>query len=163
MPEECGPTYENFNNDIMYNIDIYDIYAKCYHEDTKGHVRFLRDVDMDLMGSGTPPCTSANGINEYLSDPTVQAAYHISEHANPWEMCASPPVLNYTIDYVHGSLYTYPYLMSHGLKIMIYSGDVDGAVPTIGTRQWIAKLDLPVVDPYQSWTIEEGQVSGYKV
>ena len=45
---------------------------------------------------------------------------------------------------------------------MIYSGDVDGAVPLIGTRQWLKKLNLPVAANYTSWTIEEGQVSGYK-
>lgn len=36
MPEECGPTYEKFDEEIMYNIDIYDIYAKCIHEEERG-------------------------------------------------------------------------------------------------------------------------------
>jgi hypothetical protein len=30
--------------------------------------------------------------------------------------------------------------MEAGLRILFYSGDVDGSVPTIGTRRWIAKL-----------------------
>jgi hypothetical protein len=49
---------------------------------------------------------------------------------------------------------------------LIYSGDVDGAVPTIGTRRWIKKLvnqlKMNVVSGYTPWTIVEGQVAGYK-
>lgn len=160
-PEECNDSLNNFYNDILNNVDIYDIYAKCIHEDFKDHVKFLRN-GYDNNKLGAPPCTAASGINNYLGNSTIQEAYHISKDAFSWEMCVGSPRLDYTIDYVNGSLYTYPYLVNSGLKIMIYSGDVDGAVPLIGTRQWLKKLNLPVASNYTAWTIEEGQVSGYK-
>lgn len=117
------------------------------------YARFLKNVD---PVSSVPPCTDSAGTDLYLRDPDVLKAYHISPNAFEWVMCTDAPNLVYTCDYVRGSLYAYPFLIDAGLKILIYSGDVDGSVPTIGTREWIAKLDLPVVQGYTPWTIEQG-------
>jgi len=91
----------------------------------------------------------------------VLDAYHVSSHAFEWTMCTDEPNLKYTCDYERGSYYVYPHLINSGLKILVYSGDVDGSVPTIGTRKWLAKLNLPLKNEFRSWTIAEGQVSGY--
>ena len=40
--------------------------------------------------------------------------------------------------------------------MLVFSGDVDGIVPTIGTRRWIAALDLPVKHPWRPWTSSTG-------
>jgi serine carboxypeptidase-like clade 2 len=44
-------------------------------------------------------------------------------------------------------------------KMLKYSGDTDGAVPTLGTRQWIAKLGWPIIDNMRPW-FTNGQISG---
>lgn len=31
-----------------------------------------------------------------------------------------------------------------GLRMLVYSGDVDGIVPVVGTRRWVASLRLKV-------------------
>lgn len=41
-----------------------------------------------------------------------------------------------------------------------YSGDVDGAVPTVGTQNWIATLDWATTTDWQSY-MYGGQVAGY--
>jgi len=38
-----------------------------------------------------------------------------------------------------GSVWIYPILMNYNYRLMHYSGDTDGAVPTVGTRKWIAE------------------------
>jgi len=45
--------------------------------------------------------------------------------------------------------------------MMFYSGDTDGAVPTYGTRQWIAQLNWDVIEKYTPWYDSNGQVAGY--
>ena len=45
-------------------------------------------------------------------------------------------------------------------KILKFSGDTDGAVPTFGTQQWINKLDWKVKDAWKVFMID-GQVGGY--
>ena len=32
-----------------------------------------------------------------------------------------------------------------------YSGDTDGVVPTLGTKNWIRKLAWPIVDKWRPW------------
>jgi len=44
--------------------------------------------------------------------------------------------------------------------MMFYSGDTDGAVPTYGSKQWIKKLNRPVVEAWRPW-LTNGEVSGY--
>lgn len=37
------------------------------------------------------------------------------------------------------------------LSVLIYSGDVDGIVPVIGTRRWTSGLRLPIIEPWRPW------------
>lgn len=43
---------------------------------------------------------------------------------------------------------------------MFFSGDTDGAVPFLGTRQWVNKLGWEVKKPWTAW-VHKGQVQGY--
>jgi len=40
----------------------------------------------------------------------------------------------------NGSFFIYPKLLNLGLRIWIYSGDVDANVPITGTLKWLHKL-----------------------
>lgn len=57
-------------------------------------------------------------------------------------------------------MWIYP-ILRNKIRIMKYSGDTDGAVPTYGTRQWIKMLDWPVTEYWAPW-YTNGQVSGYQ-
>lgn len=46
------------------------------------------------------------------------------------------------------------------IRILFYSGDTDGAVPTYGTKQWIEKLGWKNTTDWMPW-ITNTQVSGY--
>lgn len=37
------------------------------------------------------------------------------------------------------------------LRILIFSGDVDGSVPVMGTRSWLASLHLPIKQEWRPW------------
>ena len=54
----------------------------------------------------------------------------------------------------------YRQLIKAGVKILVYSGDVDGIVPFPGTRNWLALLNLPVRSPQRPW-YSDHQVGGY--
>lgn len=56
-----------------------------------------------------------------------------------------------TTDLQPRSLAIADYLLDAGLRIMIYSGDVDGIVPTTGTRIWVEGLGLPVKKAWTPW------------
>jgi serine carboxypeptidase-like clade 1 len=46
------------------------------------------------------------------------------------------------------------------MKLMFFSGDTDGAVPTYGSRRWINDLKWDILQPWKPW-LTNGQVSGY--
>jgi len=46
------------------------------------------------------------------------------------------------------------------IKMMFYSGDTDGAVPTAGSKAWISSLNWPVTELWRPWTTHS-QVSGF--
>ena len=52
--------------------------------------------------------------------------------------------------------------MQYNYKILFFSGDTDGAVPTFGSRRWIKMLNLPIKSAWRPW-ITDGQVSGYVI
>ena len=63
---------------------------------------------------------------------------------------------------MEGSIWIYGILRPYGYKMMHYSGDTDGVVPTIGTRRWVKSLGWKMTSDWQPWTTD-GQVSGYTI
>jgi serine carboxypeptidase-like clade 1 len=45
-------------------------------------------------------------------------------------------------------------------KILKFSGDTDGAVPTFGTQQWINDLNWTITEEWRPYMVN-GQVGGY--
>jgi len=43
---------------------------------------------------------------------------------------------------------------------MHYSGDLDGAVPTVGTQKWIGAMEWNVTDSWRPYMVDD-QVAGY--
>lgn len=146
---------------IIQNLNIYGLYGVCYpgpvteqtYWDNQKRMSFLLKNGLNEI----PPCAAWEGIQPYLNNPLVQKAFHIDPSITEWNFCVN---LDYQSDYEHGSYYTYPDLINAGLDILIYSGDTDGAVPLIGTQDWIRNLNLEILETYRSWYIDE-QVAGY--
>ena len=49
------------------------------------------------------------------------------------------------------------------LDILVFSGDVDGIVPVIGTRRWLASLQLPILKEWRPWYSHTGESGLRKV
>jgi len=52
-------------------------------------------------------------------------------------------------------------MKQYGYKILFFSGDTDGAVPTLGTRRWISGLKMPIKTPTAPFYTADKQVAGY--
>lgn len=85
-------------------------------------------------------CGAETAMDIWLADPSVAEALHV------------------TLDTV-GMTYTktatdllplYSTLIEK-YPILIYSGDVDGCVPFVGTEKWTRDLGFPVVDDWHQW------------
>lgn len=82
--------------------------------------------------------------------------------------CSDKVAHNYKM-FANASYWIYPHLLKSGLRVWVYSGDVDADVPITGTLSWIRRLKeevgLPVVHPWREWWVHgvhkhEDQVGG---
>ena len=79
---------------------------------------------------------------------------HIPEYVQPWNLCSD-------IDYTSleiGSQGIWESLKGK-YRMLKFSGDTDGAVPTKGTLRWIETLNRPVVEDWRPYFVE-GELAG---
>ena len=96
-------------------------------------------------------------LTDYVNKPDVRKAFHIPDFAPAWEQCSRK------IDYHlqnEASMWIYRVLKGSGIRMMFYSGDTDGAVPTYGSKRWIESLAWETKRDWRPW-LTGGQVSGY--
>ena len=44
------------------------------------------------------------------------------------------------------------YIYALRYRLVIYSGDVDGCVPYVGTEEWTSGLGFPVIEEWRAWS-----------
>jgi hypothetical protein len=97
-----------------------------------------------------PPCTFGEPLIEYFNSPEVLSALHIKS-TEPWDMCTD--LITYNQD-PKGSQWVYEKLKGK-YRMLFYSGDTDGAVPTYGSLQWISKLGWAVTDAWRTYMVND--------
>ncbi|KMT16330.1 hypothetical protein BVRB_3g054780 [Beta vulgaris subsp. vulgaris] len=180
--EVCDFKTSNWSNEcvtsmnLVYGkyreIDIYNIYAPIclsnrtssshgyYYANKEGSYRLKR---ARIFSEGYDPCYS-NHAEVYFNRADVQASLHANANRGnsntsvKWNVCSDSMLSMYHIT-VQSVLPIYKKLVQGGLKIWIYSGDVDGRVPVIGTRYCVEALGLPIKRPWRSW-YHQHQVGG---
>ncbi|KAL5700338.1 Serine carboxypeptidase-like 26 [Ranunculus cassubicifolius] len=144
-------------------IDIYNIYAPtCLLSSGSSSSTFtVREVKSNglrrsRIPGGYDPCFETY-TEEYLNRIDVRSALHANMDGK-WTTC-NDSILN---TYNYNEFYLSPIyikLINAGLKIWVYSGDVDGRVPVTGSRYWIEALGLPLKASWRSW-YHKNQVGG---
>ena len=117
-------------------------------------------------GSGFPaesPCID-DFVDMYLNRADVREALHVRPDAGIWSVCTDE--IDYSVDDLLSSMLPlYPKLIAAGLRIWIFSGDIDGIVPTSGSRAWVEGLRLKELEHWRPWLVKDGalgpQVGGY--
>ncbi|XP_024524634.1 serine carboxypeptidase 24 isoform X2 [Selaginella moellendorffii] len=112
-----------------------------------------------LSGPDDEACLDS--VTPYLNRQDVQAALHVETRPVRWQFCNPDIDRNYsTLDRERSMLPVYQHLFKSGLRIWIYSGDLDAVVSTLSTRSWIKALNLTVVTPWYGWNYRN-QVGGW--
>ncbi|PSC70972.1 serine carboxypeptidase 24-like [Micractinium conductrix] len=183
-PRPAGSKAEKCNRFVdgamreMGDINIYDIYADVCLRGNAARQAQVRQLALMLRdhpaGASTrhmlkgayDPCIDSE-TEAYLNRPDVQRALHANVSGKlpgPWQDC-TPRIKYSRSDLLSSMLPVYRRLLKQGIRIMVYSGDVDAIVPVIGTRNWIRELDLPVTPHgrWHAWHSGTGQVGGWTV
>jgi hypothetical protein len=107
-----------------------------------------------------------SGLLTYLNRADVRTALHIKEEVVEYLECSGAAQGFHYTKLPECSQWIYEELLGK-IRMMHYSGDVDGAVPTDGTEAWIASTGWKEVQPWTRWTyVNEtignvNQIAGY--
>lgn len=110
------------------------------------------------------PCADSL-TRAYLNQPKVQEAIHATQPGGPyivWKDCSEPVTDLYQSS--PSSLPKYRNILTHDLKVLIYSGDADSIVNFIGTERWIGRqgLKLRIKTTWHAWFGPDKQLAGYE-
>eukprot|EP00253_Pinus_taeda_P020337 PITA_20337 len=161
----CNFNQENYLGDAsneVGNIDPYDIYTPVCPQPSVGG-RFPRSTKLfPRRIAGYDPCIE-NNAEIYYNRPDVQAALHANTTHIPYCWTGCSPIIDLTLwtDSAFSVLPIYKELIAAGLRIWVYSGDVDSMVPVTGTRLSINQLSLPITTPWYPWYVDNQTVGGW--
>jgi len=93
-------------------------------------------------------CLGGDPLSSYLNNALVKSALHIKAESHAWSDCSN---IDYTI-LEKGSQWIYQALKGQ-IKMLHYSGDSDGVVPTQGTLEWMNRLGWKETTPWKAFTM----------
>ncbi|RVW82747.1 Serine carboxypeptidase-like 25 [Vitis vinifera] len=163
---ECESLYSYAMDQEFGNIDQYNIYAPpCNNSDGSGATRQTirlphRSHRIFRQISGYDPCTEKYA-EIYYNRPDVQKALHANTTKIPYGWTACSEVLNRNWnDTAESVLPIYREMIAAGLRVWVFSGDVDSVVPVTATRYSLAHLKLATKIPWYPWYVKK-QVGGW--
>ncbi|KAK7273323.1 hypothetical protein RIF29_14372 [Crotalaria pallida] len=166
--DECDSLYSYAMDKEFGNIDQYNIYAPpCNNSDgsnsaTHRNMRLPHRPYHQAFRklSGYDPCTEKYA-EIYYNRPDVQEALHANKTGIPYKWTACNEILNRNWNDSDASvLPIYRELMQHGIRIWVFSGDVDSVVPVTATRYSLSQLKLATKIPWYPWYVKS-QVGGW--
>ncbi|KAK1326993.1 Serine carboxypeptidase-like 35 [Acorus calamus] len=152
------------------DIDIYSIFTPiCLSSLGKSNMkknklvvapRAFSQHDMwHRLPSGYDPCTESY-VTKYFNRADVQKALHanVTKISYPYSTCSE--VIEKWNDSVPTVLPIIRKLMNAGLRVWIYSGDMDARVPLTSTRMSVKAMKLQLKGEWRVW-FHKGQVGGW--
>eukprot|EP01087_Luapelamoeba_hula_P011741 TRINITY_DN3232_c0_g1_i1.p1 TRINITY_DN3232_c0_g1~~TRINITY_DN3232_c0_g1_i1.p1 ORF type:complete len:485 (-),score=39.37 TRINITY_DN3232_c0_g1_i1:169-1563(-) len=146
-------------------VNPYNIYAPCVGRwspsggcFTANALAGLSASSLSLRSQTFVPCINFTATETWVQRADVQRALHIRTPSQKYQWSICSQHLNY-VQFATSVLPIYASLR-HTHRIAIYSGDVDSCVPFMGTQACVDSLDLPVVNPWRAWFVND-QVAGY--
>ncbi|XP_020113586.1 uncharacterized protein LOC109727809 [Ananas comosus] len=138
---------QNETYNMAGNIDLYNVYAPICINDSNGTSYSYKEIP------GYDACID-NYVSAYLNAPAVQKALHAVP--TDWGECVDFP----WVDAPYSTVPTIKQLTQSGLRVWLYSGDVDDVVPITATRYSVKDLNLPIKTPWRAWYTKY-EVGGY--
>lgn len=156
----CLSTFNTISS-IYETVNLYDINRPCLNTNYT-----YSKLNYNHLGNakGGLTCIDATGAMNYFNNVTVREAFHVPIDLPEWTICSKS--IRYDLDYYTGSYEVLGGLIfNEDLRVLIYSGDTDGCVPTIGTRKWIKMMNMTVSDSWRHWSTsyDPKDIAGYVI
>lgn len=152
---QCPYFAENVESPLYTNtkINMYDLNGFCYSGTSKSydpfpafHKRVQRlseenGQEVDEILTESLSCVDSSGVDNYFNNQTIRNELHIPSSLDKivWSECSEQ--LDYDEEGSVGSYWIYKELIPlEQYKILVFSGDTDSVVSTLGTQRWLDRL-----------------------
>ena len=164
LSSECKKAFKEWET-FVEGINVYDVYKSPQDgglmEPKLSVERMLSD---DFSQAGYASFLKSNynklpvnsQLTKYLDRDDIRKILHVTEKSGSFQPCVN---FNYKM-LEKATLWIYPTLKEGGYRILKYSGDTDGAVPTYGTEKWIDQLNWTLKQEHRPFYIDN-KVAGY--
>lgn len=182
VSDDCMAIFDEFNT-LTSDVNVYDIFGICWgsgpypqqggfphlinNNEERFHQKFVTPADYTPWTKPKsknpkalkelPPCTFGSSLLDYMNKKEVREAMHIPDYVQAWDLCKTGIAY---LSEKEASQWIYEYFQNKGIRMLHYSGDTDGAVPTVGTQNWIASLNWETDSQWAPYMVD-GQVAGY--
>ncbi|CAN6381852.1 unnamed protein product [Urochloa humidicola] len=165
---ECQKIIDKANEE-QGNIDAYSIYTPPCERgspDEPPRSKLQRSRRAPMLPA-YDPCTAWYAI-DYLNKDNVQQAIHANVSGiigYPWAMCNMDIYYNWTTVTPISMIPIYQELIGAGLKVWVFSGDTDSAVPLSSTRLSLDAMGLRVNTSWYPWYMDPNatEVGGWSM
>ena len=119
--------------------------------------KYKKDKGLPPMEVGElPPCVYGDPVVSYFNTKAVRDALHIPTNVQAWDMCTDQ--INYS-PLKRGSQWIWEALKGQ-YRMLKFTGNTDGAVPTTGTLKWIEQINPTVLEEWRPYVVN-GQTGGF--
>jgi serine carboxypeptidase-like clade II len=157
----CDSLLEQAQSSLV-DLNPYNINGRCYNTTAPGSLIGMRgpkswsnSKKRSLDANSEKPCVDAQGVIMLLNSVDVRQAFHTFDNITYWDVCNAQCYSLFTIDEVLAAYWIYPYFLTHGYRVLVYSGDLDAAVPITDTLTWLTdlekELNLKTTTPWGPW------------
>ncbi|KAH6765875.1 serine carboxypeptidase-like 40 [Perilla frutescens var. hirtella] len=134
-------------------LDIYNIYAPTCSNST-------HTTSHNTLATNIDPCIDEY-VHTYLNRPEVQVALHANLTKIPYDWQACSKVIGKWRDSPSTVIPLLNDFIASGLRVWIYSGDMDGRIPITSTKLSIRLMKLTPTTPWLPWYFDN-EIGGYR-
>jgi cathepsin A (carboxypeptidase C) len=161
----------------MDGLNIYNIYQDCALSGSMEHFKsflmnnFPEKIKNRMKANKkfklTPTCTDDKLILDFMNNPDVQNAIHVSKTPlGSWTLCSNTIFNKYQKRNKSMKYFLDWFWRNHPEgRILLYAGDMDMACNFIGVQEFAASLKRPITHEYTNWMYEKNhknqQIGGF--
>ncbi|CAL0334206.1 unnamed protein product [Lupinus luteus] len=168
MKENCDGNFVNIDPENTKCVSDFEAYSEIIRYINSQQILepfcvttpALKQGIIQLVQDGPELCRSYYHIlvNTWANDENVRKALHIREGTKE-EFFRCNKTLAYTTDKLNVVEY-YRNLTNANLQALVYTSDLDMAIPHLSTQHWIKSLNMSLHEKWRAWFVD-GQVAGF--
>ena len=164
---KCPVSNNNNKKHILTNQDVFihgiknhiKNQRKKYNSNKKNNIKFKNEYEPPISLWPSVSCSEDSTMRIFLNENSTQEKLGFTTYKE-WNECT---LINYpwneSIEFYNKFIVEHKDL---NLKVWVYSGDQDAAIPTLGTIRWIHNLGYNIIEDWKKWIVDN-QVAGMTI